>query len=99
VEGVQNSHPRDFLDELQLFVDSNDENVSKIAIDLMTRILIIAEDGDVKKCIAPISETLTRKVNSSSSEVRKATVLCFVAVMTQPQQKLTIAFYSKRYPE
>jgi hypothetical protein len=56
--------------------------VSKIAIDLMTRILISAEDGEVKKCIAPISETLTTTVNSSSSEVRKATVLCFVAAMT-----------------
>jgi hypothetical protein len=71
VETVQNSHSSDFLDALQAFADSNDENVSKSAIDLMTRIFISAVVGEVKKCIAPISETLTTRVNSSSSEVRK----------------------------
>jgi hypothetical protein len=38
VEGVQNSHSSDFLDVLQAFADSNDENVNKTAIDLRTRI-------------------------------------------------------------
>jgi hypothetical protein len=38
VEAVQNSHPNDFLDVLQPLVDSNDENLSKTAIDLMSRI-------------------------------------------------------------
>jgi hypothetical protein len=85
VKTMQNSHPSDFLDAFQPFADSNDENVSKTAIDLMTRILISAEDGVVKKCIAPISKTLTTTANSSSLEVRKATVLCFVVAMTQPQ--------------
>jgi hypothetical protein len=99
VEAVQNSHLSDFLDALQPFADSNDESVSKTAIDLMTRILSSAEDGEIKKCITPISETLTTTINSSSSEVRKATVLFFVAVMTQPQQKLINAFYSKRCPK
>jgi hypothetical protein len=88
VRAVQNSHPSDFLDALQPFADSNDENVSKTSLDFMTRILICAEDGEIKKCIAPISEMLTTTVNSSSSEVMKATVLCFVAAMTQPHQKL-----------
>jgi hypothetical protein len=64
------------------FVDSNDENTSKTDIDFMIRILINAVDGEVKKCIASISEILTTTVNSSTSEVRKATVLCFVAAMT-----------------
>jgi hypothetical protein len=95
-EAAQNSHINDSLDTLQPFAESNDENVSKIAIDLMTLILISAEDGEVKKCIAPISETLATAVNSSSSEVRKATVLGFVAVMTQRQHKLINSFYSKR---
>jgi hypothetical protein len=99
VKTVQNSHLRDFLDALQPFAISNDENVSKTAIDLMTRILINVEDGEVKKWIAPISETLTTTVNSSSSEVRKATVHYFVSEMTQSQQKLIIAFYSKRCPK
>jgi hypothetical protein len=99
VEAVQNSHSSDFLDVVQPFADINDENVSKTAIDLMTRILISAEDGEVKKCIAPISETFTTTVNSSSSEVRKATVLCFFAAITQPQQKLINAFYSKCCPK
>jgi hypothetical protein len=98
-EAVQNSHPRDFFDALQPFADINDENVSKTAIDLRTRILISAEDGEVKKCIAPISETLTTTINSSFSEVRKATVLCFYATMTQSQQKLINAFYPKRCPK
>jgi hypothetical protein len=31
------------------FTDSNDENVNKIAIDLMTWILISAKGGEVKK--------------------------------------------------
>jgi hypothetical protein len=81
------------------FADSNDENVSKTAIDLMTRMSICAVDGEVKKCIASISEMLKTTVNSSSSEVKKATVLCFVAAMTQPQQKLINVFYSKRCPK
>jgi hypothetical protein len=81
------------------FADSNDENVSKTAIDLRTRILICAEDGEVKKCIAPISQMLTTTITTSSSEVRKATVLCFVAVITQPQQKLINSFYSKCCPK
>jgi hypothetical protein len=81
------------------FADSNDGNVSKIGIDLMSRILISAVDGEVKKCIASISKMLTTTVNSSSSEVRKAAVLFFVAVMTQPQQKSINAFYSKRCPK
>jgi hypothetical protein len=62
VEAVQNSYPSDFLEFLeflQLSADSNGENVNKTAIDLMSRILISAEDGEVKKCIAPISDTLT----------------------------------------
>jgi hypothetical protein len=92
VEAVQNSHPSDFLDALQPFADSNDENVSKTAIDLKTRILIRTEDGEVKKCVAPISETLTTTAKSSSSEVRKATVLFFVAVITQPEAEVDQCF-------
>jgi hypothetical protein len=99
VKAVQNSHPSDFLDSLQPFAESNDENVSKTAIDLMSRILISAVDGEVKKCIAPISETLTTTIKSSSSEVRKATLLCFVAAMTQHHQKLINGFYSKSCPK
>jgi hypothetical protein len=99
VEAVQNSHPNDFLDAFHPFADSNDENVSKTAIDLMSRILISAVDGDVKKCIAPISDTFATTINSSSSEVRKATLLCFVAAMTQQHQKLINAFYSKSCPK
>jgi hypothetical protein len=82
VEAVQDLQASDFLDPLQPFANNNDENVCKSAIELMTRILISAKDGEIKKCIAPISETLTTMVNSSSSEVRKATVLCLVALMT-----------------
>jgi hypothetical protein len=99
VEAVQNSPHSDFLDALQLFAASNDQNVSKTSIDLMTRFFISAEDGEVKKCIAPISETLTTTVNRSSSEVRKAMVLCFVAAMAQHQQKLINVFYSKLCPK
>jgi hypothetical protein len=87
------------FDALQPFADSNDENMSKTVIDLMIRILISAKYGEIKKCIAPISDTLITTVNSSSSEVRKATVLCFVATITQPQQKLINAFYSKSRPK
>jgi hypothetical protein len=82
VEAVKNSHPSDFLDALQPFADSNDKNVNKTAINLMSRILISSEDGEVKKCIAPISETLGTKIITTSSEVKKATVLCFDAAMT-----------------
>jgi hypothetical protein len=64
----------------------------------MSRILISVLDGEVKKCIASISEMLTTRVNSSSTEVRKPTMLFFVAVMTQPKQKLINTFYSKRCP-
>jgi hypothetical protein len=95
VEAVQNSHPSDFHDALQSFADRDYENVSKTTIYLMTRGVISAKDGEVKKCIAPISEAFTTTVNRSSSEVRKATVLFFVAVITQPQQKLINAFNSK----
>jgi hypothetical protein len=86
MEAVQNSHLSDFLDAFQPFANKNDQNVSKIAIDLMTRTLISAEDGEVKKCIAPISEMLTTTINSLSSEVRKAMMICFVVAMTQPQK-------------
>jgi hypothetical protein len=83
----------------QPFADSNGENVNKTPIDLMTRILSSAEEGEVNKGIAPISETLPTAVNNSSSEVRKAIVLCFVAAMTQPQQRLISVFYSKSCPK
>jgi hypothetical protein len=41
-KAVQNSHPSDFLNVLQPLAESNEENVSKIAFVLMTRIIFSA---------------------------------------------------------
>jgi hypothetical protein len=101
----------ELVDHALRAVSQANPELARNAIDIVAEIVLAVHDaGQLRQCVEQIAETLRRALASESAEVRRAAVLCYVALLTvfgpelnpilerltQPQQRLVAYYYQQK---